>query len=527
MRKAVKTDWILRVIAFLILLVIIWGITDYILRKPKSNEWDNSGLKYIYENKNYYDVIFAGTSISIANVSNEELYLQYGIAGVTIGEPMQPMYLTYYSLEEALKYQKPKVVLLDVQALFYLEDAIKKNLEDDEHFCLHYSLDNMKSGVTKFRAFCQARNLCPQLDFWDYFSTIYYNHSNWQELGRKNFDRSSDRLIMNGNLILLDVVSSFNNIMKEETDAIAEIPDINLLYFYKIEELCRSEEIPLVLTRGGGIFTQDQYNAVQILADEEGLFYFDLSQYEKKGKINLETDTADWHHFNAVGAQKWTDILGDYLVSNYEFVDRRNDSNYDRYKEQEDFYNSVLKVTNDNIELRSAKDLDGYLEILRGLDFSDTTVFIAVKDEASRNLTYNEIWQMNELGLSAELKDKFRYSYIGIFGEAGIHEFLNREQLYYTGMIGKDNIYAVTSSGWDAGNQASIMINGTEVSQNGRGINIVVYNSILDKVISSVYFDTYQYENPPVSRISNVSQAQYETEPNIWIPLDNYQTGAF
>lgn len=519
---------LIKSVVFIILLMVFWKKMDNILEKY-NGWWDHTGMDSVYKKKDFYDVIFVGTSITITNISNEEMYLKYGIAGTTIGAPSQPTYLSYYSLEEALKYQNPKVVMFDVNSLFYTEEELKKYVELDEQHYLHYTLDGLKNNLVKYKAFRQAKELTPWLDFWNYFSFTYYNHANWEELHADNFQRSSS-VKMNGNLMLMEpvenwVVSQSTLSTEKDEEALEYIPEINEHYLKKIVNLCSEKNILLVLIRGGGTYTWGKYNKINSIAKQYDIPYIDLYGYETQMRFDLRENSWDGNHFNVSGAEKWTNVLGEYLIKNYEFVDRRNDKKYDKYKEQEIFYNSVVKVTNDNIELRRAKNFDSYLETLRRLDFADTTVFISVKDDASTNLTYDEIWQMNELGLCAELKNKLRYSYIGIFGEAGIHEFQDEEQLCYSEKIGEDTSYAVTSSGWNAGNQASIIINGVERAQNGRGINIVVYNSALDKVISSVYFDTHQYENPPTARISTVSQEQYESEPNIWLPLENYQAG--
>lgn len=509
---------------------MIWCGVDYILEYPIDEKWDHSGLGYVYANKNYYDVIFAGTSTTITNISNEKLYLDYGIAAVTVGEPSQATYLSYYSLEEALKYQAPKVVVFDVKSLFYTEDDLKRSVEEEgERHHIHFSLDNMKVGLTKWRAFCQAKKIFTNLDFWDYFSKMYYNHVNWQDLGRKNFNRESSDEVMNGNLMLLSARENADQdsflLNSENNGEIQEIPEINREYLVKIIDLCRNKQTPLLLIRGGGYFTWEAYNAIKEISEKYSVPYLDLIDCEEKYEIKLGTDSSDGNHFNVCGAEKWTMALGDYLSENYEFADRRQDASYNAYREKEKLYKETLVAMNNILLLDEATNFDSYLEALCKVDYSDTTVFVAVKDEASTKLTYNEIWQLNELGLWAELKNKFRYSYIGIFGEVGVHELLGEEQLYDTGKIGDDISYAVTSGGWDAGNLASITINGIEMAQNGRGINIVVYNSALDKVISSVYFDTHQYENPPTSRISTVSQEQYEAKTNSWLPLENYLSG--
>ena len=88
----------LKIIIFLSGLGMIWFTMGNILQKPKNMEWNMKGMEKAIANPQYYDVLFSGTSMTILNISAEELYLQYGIASVTLGEPEQTTYLSYYTV---------------------------------------------------------------------------------------------------------------------------------------------------------------------------------------------------------------------------------------------------------------------------------------------------------------------------------------------------------------------------------------------------------------------------------------------
>ena len=95
--------------------------------------------------------------MAVINISNEELYLNYGISSMTLGEPEQPLFLTYYTLKEALNYQNPKVVLFDIQSLFYSEQFIKEKFLSDERHYIHFSLDGMRNIKIKKMALEEAK----------------------------------------------------------------------------------------------------------------------------------------------------------------------------------------------------------------------------------------------------------------------------------------------------------------------------------------------------------------------------------
>ena len=119
----------IRMIILLLLTLFLYFHLALILKKPMNGSWENASFLDVYDKKQKVDVILSGTSMVLANINNQELYSKYGITAATLGEPEQPMYLTYYSLKDVLKYQNPKVVILDVQALFYTKEKIEGNLD--------------------------------------------------------------------------------------------------------------------------------------------------------------------------------------------------------------------------------------------------------------------------------------------------------------------------------------------------------------------------------------------------------------
>ena len=69
-------------------------------------------------------------------------------------------------------------------------------------------------------------------------------------------------------------------------------------------------------------------------------------------------------------------------------------------------------------------------------------------------------------------------------------EILSLETNEHTMFINED-IIELFSAGWEDGNRSSIRINGTEHSQNSRGLNVVVFNQRTGIVEDSVSFDTH------------------------------------
>ena len=71
--------------------------------------------RYLYvQPKNKIDVLFLGSSHVHCNVNTQLLWDEYGMAAYLMTGAEQPIWNSYYNLKEALKTQKPKLVVLDM-----------------------------------------------------------------------------------------------------------------------------------------------------------------------------------------------------------------------------------------------------------------------------------------------------------------------------------------------------------------------------------------------------------------------------
>lgn len=512
---------LIKPVVFLLILFLIGNTAAAILEKPVREKWPASGFSYLYDNKNYYDVIFCGTSMTITNISIEQLYTDYGIAAVTLGEPLQNSFLGYYSLEEALKYQSPEVVLFDIGSFFYSEEDVLENLEN-EHYYIHYTLDTMKNSKTKYEAFQQAKELKPDLDFWNYFSRFYYNHANWESLTKENFAPSENVKVMFGNNMLFDVYEGYaeegpttiQNL--EQTEEVFELWETNKKYLLKLIELCEEKGTQLVLYRGGGSFpwTWEKYNAINEVASESGVPFLDMAFYEDEMGLDYRCDMADTKHFNVNGTRKWTDVVGKYLTEHYALEDRRADERYDEYQEEEERYQDILDAMQAKHDLLQALDFESYLDVLLKLDREENTIFLAVRREGAKMLSDSAFEKLRQLGLVANLTEN--YSYLGVVDSDGIREACESVQTTAEGILDNQKSFYICSGGKDGYKNTSVQIDGKEYVQGGKGINIVVYNKKADEVLSSVYFDTSKYENSSVYRIVK-GKVQYEADVNLWM----------
>lgn len=128
------------------------------------------------------------------------------------------------------------------------------------------------------------------------------------------------------------------------------------------------------------------------------------------------------------------------------------------------------------------------------------TTFLAVRDESTVSVTDEVIVQLHALGLQQSLKGKVQHGYIAVIDRGtvvyeSIAESPNN-QVVTSGKLDNGLRYHIESAGLPAGDFCSIIINGHQQAVNYRGVNFVVYDNELGKVVDSVAFDTWAQGMP-------------------------------
>ena len=151
-------------------------------------------------------------------------------------------------------------------------------------------------------------------------------------------------------------------------------------------------------------------------------------------------------------------------------------------------------VNDDNISVLSCEDLSSYLEMLAGMD--DMTVLVAVKDEASTNLTAADVQAFEALGVPCDLMNAFGYSYYAVAGGGLAEAEVSNEMLQTSGVLCDGTPYEITSAGAYNGKVCSIEIDNVEYAPNTRGFNFVVYDNLTGTVVDCRAYDVYDIGSP-------------------------------
>ena len=128
------------------------------------------------------DVLCIGSSHVYYGINTCQLYDDYGIASYLLASPGQPVWISYYLLEEALKTQKPRLVIFDIGTLF--------RKEEDFGSYSWETLISMKPSQTKWNAIQAVNQYEECLDAAGAFFSFPYYHTRFLSLTSEDFYRS-------------------------------------------------------------------------------------------------------------------------------------------------------------------------------------------------------------------------------------------------------------------------------------------------------------------------------------------------
>lgn len=519
-----KENRILRTIFFLIIGLIIMEEVKNILIFSASNP----AMELAYTYKNQYDIIAVGPSQVLYNINNQELYEKYGITSLSVGQGGQLMALSQVTLKDVLQVQTPKLVILSAKGLFYDERLLDKCYKDLSY--LHYSFDRLHSFKAQTEAYKIFSQYNENLSIWDLYSKLYYSHTNWKKINNLNFEyynilrqQDSNNTRYNGNAALYTVVDGLSNDYNF-SEEVAHIPEDNETAFANIVEMCKQAGVDLLVTIDFPLATYEERNAVANLSEKYGVPYLNIMDCKEEIGLDYSVDLFDATHFNLSGAIKWTNYLGNYITEKYDFSKSNGRSVCRLYEAQRERLANEKQVISQKISLIKAQCFDNYLKELLELDKEEYSIFISIGYEGTYCLNEEELKLLKQLGLNADFKELFCKSYVATIVDNQVNEVSEIEDDKTALLKGDVNgiEYEIISGGGNAKDIPKIKIDDKNYAQEGKGFNIVVFNNSTKQVISSVFFDTGDMENPYAERYTEnkTKVREREVEVNVWEAID-------
>ncbi len=281
---------------------------------------------------NSIDVLCLGSSHGYTSFQPNILWKEYGMTSYVLCSSQQPLAMSYYLLKEALKYQHPKVVLLET---YYIRvDNGKMEVP------LRLALDGLPLNETKFEVLEDLGRDMSWKEKLSYYIPFLKYHARWDSLENRDFNT---KLYLKGSAITYNV-----NPMEDPglPDFKKDIPKTLRRYLKKIRKLCKENDIQLIFYATPYGIGDNYENYAERQAVNNSLekycarnnipFFF----YQKTGEagIDFAKDFSDSTHLNARGAAKITRHLAHYFREHFEMPDHRGDEAYSSWDEDYEKY---------------------------------------------------------------------------------------------------------------------------------------------------------------------------------------------
>ncbi len=385
MRKLKKI--LVAISSVLVVALLFVALQRLVMPKYTKDITEGNFTAEYYEETTEHDVIMIGDCEVYENLNPMYLWENYGITSYIRGNAQQLTWQSYYMLEDTLRYETPKVVIYNIQALTHAEP------QREEYNRM--TLDGMKWSATKWDAI-QA-SMCEEEQVLDYVFPILRYHSRILDLSKDDitYFNKKKKSAHNGYYLRVDVLpvsesdvadtawllgeeqeqeeilDPWAEIEVEEDEDTVKLPiakgnedktfgDMPMKYLDKIRKLCAEKKIQLILMKAPSLAPQwyeEENQQVVDYAKKYDLPYINFYELLDEVEIDYETDTYDGGlHMNLSGADKLSRYMGDLLVKEYGIKDHRQE------KEIASVYNKKYKHF-EKMKQKQLDDLEKYGEV--------------------------------------------------------------------------------------------------------------------------------------------------------------------
>lgn len=314
-----------RILISCVVLVFVFDVLTRLLTpKYMTSIQEGAMIREYYKSEHNQDVLILGDCEVYENISPVTLWEQYGISSYIRGSAEQLIWQSYYLLEDSLKYETPKAVVVNMLAMTESEaksEAYNRMTLDDMHWSFS-KINSIKESMTEGESMLSYA-----------FPLIRY-HSRWSDLSMEDvkYLYKRDNVTINGYLMQVGV-RPVSTLPKAGVLADYNFSERNMRYLDKIRILCEQKGIKLFLVKAPTVYPYwyEEWDAqLDNYANQYGIPYINMIKYANEIGIDYSKDTYDYgQHLNVEGAEKYTKYLGNILVQQANLTGHKGDAVYE------------------------------------------------------------------------------------------------------------------------------------------------------------------------------------------------------
>lgn len=457
---------VIKAAAFCALAALLFGYTYEVL------SWKDTGGGYLSSMETFYDlekdmvdVLFLGSSHCYCSVNPGVLWEKEGMAAFSMAISGQDLASSYFCIREALKTQTPRVICVEMYCSNFHGYAVKGNLYRN---LLGYGFSqNFAEAVDAISEGKETRELLLK---WPII------HTRYAELTKKDFRKDPMMRTYLGyeGSFVAENVGELPVYEGEEQLAVGEQEEI---WIRKMIALTREAGVQLVFFLApfeADEETQMRYRYVENLAAEYQVPFLNMLPLYRELGIDVERDFIDNGHLNTYGALKVTDYLGEYLLERYDLPDRRGDRRYGLWEENLEVWNHQMQ----NRLLQQTGDLGVYLDRLKGASLG--YAFVLSTKGGYLAETEDLADRMEALGIGESF---FEREDVWVIEDGAVRFWAEGEDCFRHMKIGDSDLLLNKRDGI-----LQVVIDRREYGKVSQGIDIIVYDKRLEKIVDEVGF---------------------------------------
>ena len=378
MKKTVRTN-IIKTIAFLLLAAVIFSCLNSILVFKYSDGFKQMDAFY-RQDDDTVDVLILGSSHAFESFIPSVFWDNYGYSSFIMSASVQPLWNSYFYMEEALKTQTPKVIILEgyrlvSQAADYADRTaeikstypLKWSKTKLDAMRASFSMDTLLDNLLEFPSYHSRYNELSKVDFAKYYNNQFYEYYKGEVINTNHHE------------LKMPDVASFDKSplkLKEKTEE----------YYRKILQLAQEKNIPVITVIAPYTVSKTEYRYYKYaenIAKEYNMPFINANELYDDLGIDFAKDFGDKDgHLNANGAKKFSKYMAEYLSENYTIEDHRGDDAYRTW----DFNSVQFKRYYYHDDFKKITDLSEYLEKYNQLDNYSLILTVNAGDTLSKDV---------------------------------------------------------------------------------------------------------------------------------------------
>ena len=280
--------------------------------------------------ENSLDAVLLGSSASYSFFIAPFVWHEYGITVYPLASPAQPIQAAQFLIEDARKTQPDALYIVNLSTI--------RSKFTTERF--YHLFNDMPFSLNKIKAIdyigdSYEKTLKEKLQI--LFPIVLF-HERWSELNENDFKKVNDGY-KSGN--------SYNAFLKKSVDikslgyvsddVFAPLHDNINQSIIDLLDYCEEENVKVLF-----ILTPQKVDTIELLGmmntaknmvEERGYPVLDMRADYKKLDLDYAVDYYNATHANMHGALKTSIYLADYLVNNYNFEDKKGNTEYEDWED--------------------------------------------------------------------------------------------------------------------------------------------------------------------------------------------------